>query len=495
MLPAVPVHGSNLTCFTSAVAVYLSHYGIDYTFAFGLQLYLALKLEELDELRGSFIYFHHPLTRDSPLYIFQPTRCQTDDQSIAHKQLLEEWKKQRQVIVIGDAYNLPWHISYHKKHGIHWFVIEDINEVQQKIYIHDPFELIDTHGTQLPYSGWVPLSVLADLAKVYDGALHPYLSRDLHGFGTEESFDLTDYHGYQWFAIHMAVKSQDISYSYLVQELTNTYLHMTGAVQRQDLAKKGWLMGIEAVAYLPSLFRNNLANPALYNMRDDFWGISRHRRLFIYALKKMAQETKEMYLANLANWCEETLLPLWSAIPRIMIYNASCLAHCRAPRNVLIEQAEKIYQAETECLQKLGEYLSDNKEPWLTNERLSQQVPTSSQPIIQNYAADEKSLQIQIAPINIHQVSFEELVKNIWTNILEREYIDIYDNFFEVGGDSLKATRILSFLSATFQIEIPLLTFLEKPTIAELSRLIGEFFCDEPDTPTGEKREIEGEEL
>ena len=35
-----------LNCFTSAIATYLSHYGLDYTLACGLQLYLAMKVEE-----------------------------------------------------------------------------------------------------------------------------------------------------------------------------------------------------------------------------------------------------------------------------------------------------------------------------------------------------------------------------------------------------------------------------------------------------------------
>lgn len=487
----IPIHGGSLTCFTSAVATYLSRYRIDYTFAFGLQLYFATKLQEQDGLKGSFIYFHHPLTSDSPLYAFHPTRCQTDNRAMAYKRILEEMQNQKHIIIAGDAYNLPWHINYNRKHVIHWFVIEEINEAQQKVRICDPFELVDIHGTQVPFDGWVPLPSLVDLAKVFSNPPQPYLSRDLHAFGTEEHFPMEDYRGYQWFEAVTEVKQQNIPRTYLLQELVDTHLHMTGAAQREDLVHDGWLLGLEAVANLPVLFRKHLTKPDLYEMRDDIWGAGRHRQIFAHALRRTARDTGQLRLEALANWCDETLVPLWASIPRIMLYNASCLAHQRPPKDMLIQQAERVYQAELECMQKLEDHLSHIGGGHGARGSLDHQTITSGRFVSQHISLDSDarinetgdktadaldgistcSGQADVSPCNY----IEEAILDIWVTTLRLEKIGIHDDFFKIGGDSLKAMRVLSQLSQTFQVEVPLLTFLEESTIAELAMFVNEY--------------------
>ena len=49
----------------------------------------------------------------------------------------------------------------------------------------------------------------------------------------------------------------------------------------------------------------------------------------------------------------------------------------------------------------------------------------------------------------------------------------VHDNFFDLGGHSLKATRAVSRLRVALQSEIPLRYVFEFPTIAELSAAIG----------------------
>src|SRR5207244_2785440 len=63
----------------------------------------------------------------------------------------------------------------------------------------------------------------------------------------------------------------------------------------------------------------------------------------------------------------------------------------------------------------------------------------------------------------------EEAVGAIWSDILRFNLINIHSNFFELGGHSLLATQVISRLRETFQIELPLRSLFESPTVAELA--------------------------
>jgi amino acid adenylation domain-containing protein/FkbH-like protein len=66
----------------------------------------------------------------------------------------------------------------------------------------------------------------------------------------------------------------------------------------------------------------------------------------------------------------------------------------------------------------------------------------------------------------------EELLASIWSQSLGIEKVGIYDNFFELGGHSLLATQVISRMRNALEIEIPLLTLFESPTIAEFAKKI-----------------------
>lgn len=71
----------------------------------------------------------------------------------------------------------------------------------------------------------------------------------------------------------------------------------------------------------------------------------------------------------------------------------------------------------------------------------------------------------------------EEVLAGLWAQILQREHIGIDDNFFALGGHSLLAAQVVSWVRDLFQIELPLRTLFEKPTInellAEITSLLG----------------------
>jgi acyl carrier protein len=66
----------------------------------------------------------------------------------------------------------------------------------------------------------------------------------------------------------------------------------------------------------------------------------------------------------------------------------------------------------------------------------------------------------------------EEELSQIWIEVLGLEEVGIYDNFFDLGGQSLAATRVVSRVLKRFQLEIPLQSLLQSPTVAEMAAVI-----------------------
>ncbi len=62
----------------------------------------------------------------------------------------------------------------------------------------------------------------------------------------------------------------------------------------------------------------------------------------------------------------------------------------------------------------------------------------------------------------------EKIVADIWGQVLKQEHIGIHDNFFDLGGHSLLATQAISRLREAFNIELPLRSLFEAPTVAQL---------------------------
>ncbi|NJM73455.1 MAG: amino acid adenylation domain-containing protein [Scytonema sp. RU_4_4] len=62
----------------------------------------------------------------------------------------------------------------------------------------------------------------------------------------------------------------------------------------------------------------------------------------------------------------------------------------------------------------------------------------------------------------------EEIVAEIWKQVLGIEKVGIYDNFFELGGHSLMTTRVISQVRQVFQIELPIRSLFKSPTLEGL---------------------------
>jgi amino acid adenylation domain-containing protein len=66
----------------------------------------------------------------------------------------------------------------------------------------------------------------------------------------------------------------------------------------------------------------------------------------------------------------------------------------------------------------------------------------------------------------------EERLTALWREVLGLERIGIHDNFFDLGGHSLRATQLVSRIRREFGVEMPLRAVFERTTIAEQAALL-----------------------
>jgi acyl carrier protein len=70
----------------------------------------------------------------------------------------------------------------------------------------------------------------------------------------------------------------------------------------------------------------------------------------------------------------------------------------------------------------------------------------------------------------------EEMLARIWAEILGLDRVGIHENFFDLGGDSLLATQVLSRVRQAARVELPLtMLFTTSFTIADVAAAIDEY--------------------
>jgi phthiocerol/phenolphthiocerol synthesis type-I polyketide synthase E len=76
----------------------------------------------------------------------------------------------------------------------------------------------------------------------------------------------------------------------------------------------------------------------------------------------------------------------------------------------------------------------------------------------------------------------EGKLATLWQDMLGIDRVGCFDNFFELGGDSLLATKLIGRLGESFNVNLPLRTLFEAPTVADLAVVIVQTQAELTDT-------------
>ena len=79
----------------------------------------------------------------------------------------------------------------------------------------------------------------------------------------------------------------------------------------------------------------------------------------------------------------------------------------------------------------------------------------------------------------------EEALSRIWLEVLRLPSVETTANFFDIGGDSMKAMEVIAQVNDVLNVELLLMSFFEDPTIAHLANVVNELIAEAtPTAPT-----------
>jgi amino acid adenylation domain-containing protein len=100
-------------------------------------------------------------------------------------------------------------------------------------------------------------------------------------------------------------------------------------------------------------------------------------------------------------------------------------------------------------------------------------------PVMSNGKLDRRRLAQQLPadvpagpPAQPARTATEEILLGLWAELLGHDGLSVTESFFDAGGHSLSATRLIARVQQVLDVDVPLRAFFESPTVAALATYI-----------------------
>src|SRR5262249_58618822 len=91
------------------------------------------------------------------------------------------------------------------------------------------------------------------------------------------------------------------------------------------------------------------------------------------------------------------------------------------------------------------------------------------------------------------QTETQTRVAVMWENLLKLKNVGIHESFFDLGGHSILAVRLMAEIRSSFGVQLPLHNIFRTPTIAGLATLIESKLWTESETNSHMRRDASPE--
>jgi thioesterase domain-containing protein/acyl carrier protein len=104
---------------------------------------------------------------------------------------------------------------------------------------------------------------------------------------------------------------------------------------------------------------------------------------------------------------------------------------------------------------------------------------TGTQPATDSAGQGTKALASPLAPARdqteVEGGSYdvvEAKMRQLWAQALRKKIIGLHDDFFDLGGDSLRGVSLLAHVEEVFGVTLPLVSIFQAPTVAQMAELV-----------------------
>ncbi|WP_085168577.1 non-ribosomal peptide synthetase, partial [Mycobacterium celatum] len=152
-----------------------------------------------------------------------------------------------------------------------------------------------------------------------------------------------------------------------------------------------------------------------------------------------------------------------------------------------VAQAAVIAREDRPGDKRLVGYITGTADPAQIRDQLAERLPAymvpaavvtlDALPLTPNGKLDRRALPAPeyagADPYRAPATAVEEIVAGIYAQVLGVERVGVDDSFFDLGGDSLSAMRLIAALNSGLDADLSVRTLFEAPTVALLASLIG----------------------